>query len=153
MDQPVNVPIHSVRTMSQRIGLASVGMRRWMWTKALGRGPRIVVLILVAWLATPARSNGDPMAPPRPPKTRVATGNAPVSNTPAPLLWTRVGADTAVAWYGGHLVQVGSEVNGARIEAIAEDHIVVSKQGRRHRVPLLAEDLTGKAGSEGRARH
>ncbi|MFN3594921.1 MAG: hypothetical protein ACK4TK_09595, partial [Thiobacillaceae bacterium] len=40
----------------------------------------------------------------------------------------------------GRMVQTGSEVDGARIEHIAEDHVIVSRKKRRYRVPLLTVD-------------
>lgn len=86
-----------------------------------------------------AAASADPMAPP----PRLAKGVAPGDTkavpvfVPANLLWTRVGSDTALAWYGGRLVQAGMVIDGARIESIAEDHLVVSHAGRRHRVLLL----------------
>ncbi|MDW8323875.1 MAG: hypothetical protein RMK60_07225 [Burkholderiales bacterium] len=57
---------------------------------------------------------------------------------PAVLLWTLVGPGASYAWYGGRLVRPGDEIEGGRVHAIAEDHIVLLIGRRRERVPLIA---------------
>lgn len=99
--------------------------------------------VLLAGLAAAALSAAamhDPMAPPAGPAPGVAAQPAAPPFSPAPLLWTRVGGQGPVAWYGGRPVGIGEMVEGGRIVAIAEDHIVIAAQGRLHRVSLIPAD-------------
>jgi len=49
----------------------------------------------------------------------------------------RVNGRHSIAWYGGTTVRLGDAVEGGRVMAIHEDHIVISGKGGRRTVYLL----------------
>ncbi len=110
-----------------------------------------VLIVTLVTLAAEVHA-ADPMAPPRVVKKGEKIPNREQTFTPAPLLWTRVGAEASLAWYGGRLVQTGNEVEGARIEYIAEDHIILSQNRRLYRVPLLLVDGIAAPGADAAVR-
>lgn len=129
----------------------SAAGRGWGWKSVEGPLARVrrrargmiglhFLLVTLATQAIDVHAAADPMAPPRVLRKGEKATDRGETFTPAPLLWTWVGAETSLAWYGGRMVQVGSEVDGVRIEHIAEDHVTVSRKNRRYRVPLLTLD-------------
>lgn len=84
--------------------------------------------------------------PTEPPKIR-ANAVAGVETAPeeASLAWVRVNGRHSIAWYGGTTVRLGDAVEGGRVTAIHEDHIVISGKGGRRTVYLL--DRTTRAQS------
>lgn len=93
----------------------------------MGALVRVLLFTAVMSVAWQAQAVIDPTAPPR-------WLAAPGSDAPAPaeLAWVRVNGRQSVAWYGGTIVRLGEAVEGGRVAAIREDHIViVGSQGRR----------------------
>ncbi|HWR77567.1 MAG TPA: hypothetical protein VN283_10220 [Thiobacillus sp.] len=101
---------------------------------------RMMVWALAALLATPlaAASLPDPTALPKFRASPDAAGSneAGVHETAA-LAWMRVNGHHSIAWYNGTTVKVGDSVDGERVTAIHEDHIVLSGKGGRRAVYLL----------------
>ncbi|KVW93355.1 hypothetical protein [Thiobacillus denitrificans] len=96
---------------------------------------RLMVWALAALLAMPlaAASLPDPTALP---KFR-ASADAEGAHEAAALAWVRVNGRHSIAWYNGTTVKVGDSVEGGRVVAIHEDHIVLSGKGGRRAVYLL----------------
>ncbi len=92
-------------------------------------GAPVKIMLLLAWLSAAglAQAAIDPTAPP---KSLAASG--PDAQAPAELAWVRLNGKQSLAWYGGAAVRLGDAVEGGRVVAIREDHIViVGSQGRR----------------------
>ena len=100
---------------------------------------RMMVLALTALLLTPAvaSSLSDPTALP---KTMLSTGSEG-ANEPAGLAWVRVDGRNSIAWFGGTTVKLGEAVEGGRVTAIREDHIVISGKDGRQTVYLLDQSV------------
>jgi len=98
-----------------------------------------MVWALAALLAMPlaAASLPDPTALP---KFRASPG-ADGSQEAATLAWVSVNGRRSIAWYNGTTVKVGDAVEGGRVAAIHEDHIVLSGKGGRHAVYLLDQAI------------
>lgn len=96
--------------------------------KALRMKCQLAVMLALAtgWAAAAF----DPMAPPK------ATTAAKVPQGSA-LAWIRVNGRQSIAWYGGAAVKVGDVVEGGRVSAIREDHIVVTGTGGSRSIYLL----------------
>lgn len=96
---------------------------------------RLMVWALGVLLAMPlaAASLPDPTALP---KFR-ASPDADDSHETAALAWVSVNGNHSIAWYDGTTVKVGDSVEGGRVAAIHEDHIVLSGKGGRRAVYLL----------------
>jgi hypothetical protein len=96
---------------------------------------RLMVSALAALLAMPlvAASLPDPTALPQFQAGRGAGG----SPEAAVLAWVSVNGNHSVAWYNGTTVKVGDPVEGGRVAAIHEDHIVLSGRDGRRAVYLL----------------
>lgn len=97
---------------------------------------RMMLFAVAALLAPPlaASSLPDPTALPQS-LSPAAAGTTPPA--PAGLAWVRVNGRHSLAWYGGTTVKLGDEVEGGRVSAIREDHIVISGKGGRSTVYLL----------------
>jgi len=100
---------------------------------------RMMLLALAALLSTPvaAASLPDPTALP---KTLLSAG-AEGASVPAGLAWVRVNGLNSIAWFGGTTVKLGDPVEGGRITAIREDHIVISGKDGRRAVYLLDQSV------------
>ncbi len=96
---------------------------------------RLTVSVLAALLAMPlaAASLPDPTALPQYQASQGAVG----SPEAAVLAWVSVNGNHSIAWYGGTTVKVGDSVEGGRVAAIHEDHIVLSGRNGRRAVYLL----------------
>jgi hypothetical protein len=77
----------------------------------------------------------DPMAPPKVGVDHVA---APQAST---LEWIRMNEHDSIARYRGVTVKVGDAVEGGRVSAIREDHIVISGKGGRRSIYLLERSV------------
>jgi hypothetical protein len=96
------------------------------------RSSRQYRLALLLALATAwAEAAFDPMAPPT---TSATAAAAPQDSA---LAWIRMNGRQSIAWYGGAVVKVGDAVNGGRVSAIREDHIVISGKGGSRKIYLL----------------
>jgi hypothetical protein len=97
--------------------------------KRSSRQYRLALLLALstAW----AEAAFDPMAPP----TTSATAAAVPQDSA--LAWIRMNGRQSIAWYGGAVVKVGDAVNGGRVSAIREDHIVISGKGGSRKIYLL----------------
>jgi hypothetical protein len=96
------------------------------------RSSRQYPLALLLALATAwAHAAFDPMAPPT---TSATAASIPQDRT---LAWIRINGRQSIAWYGGAAVRVGDAVNGGRVSAIREDHIVISGKGGSRTIYLL----------------
>jgi len=101
---------------------------------------RLMACALAALLATPATAAAlpDPTALPKFRASQDAAGsNEAGSNAVAALAWVRVNGRHSIAWYNGTTVKVGDAVEGGRVAAIHEDHIVLSNKNERRAVYLL----------------
>ena len=87
----------------------------------------LVLALSTAW----AEAAFDPMAPP---KTQATAAAAPQDSA---LAWIRMNGRQSIAWYGGAAVRVGDAVDGGRVSAIREDHIVISGKGGSRSIYLL----------------
>lgn len=100
---------------------------------------RMMLLAVAALLAPPlaASSLPDPTALPK------SLSSAPAGATPEAtgLAWVRVNGRHSLAWYGGTTVKLGDAVEGGRVTAIREDHIVISGKGGRSTVYLLDHSI------------
>lgn len=96
---------------------------------------RLMVWALAAFLAMPlaAASLPDPTALPK----FLASPDAEASHEAGALAWVSVNGNHSIAWYDGTTVTVGDAVEGGRVAAIHEDHIVLSGRGGRRAVYLL----------------
>lgn len=97
---------------------------------------RMLVMALFMPLATAALLP-DPTALP------AIQGADAVSEVPV-LAWVKVNGKRSVAWYGGSTVKLGDTVEGGRVTAIREDHIVISGKDGRRTVYLLDESIRTK---------
>jgi hypothetical protein len=77
----------------------------------------------------------DPTEPPKLRASAAAGGEAAPEE--ATLAWVRVNGRNSIAWYGGTTVRLGDAVEGGRVTAIHEDHIVISGKGGSRSVYLL----------------
>jgi len=89
-----------------------------------------LALLLVAGMASAVSD------PTEPPKTRASAGGE-TAPAEAGLAWVRLNGRHSIAWYGGTTVKLGEAVEGGRLTAIHEDHIVISGKGGRRTVYLL----------------
>jgi hypothetical protein len=90
--------------------------------------------LLAGVLALPmnwAWADFDPMAPPTVGVDKVAAPQASV------LDWIRMNGRYSIASYRGATVKVGDAVEGGRVSAIREDHIVISGKGGSRSIYLL----------------
>lgn len=98
---------------------------------------RMMLLVAIAVLAAPlaAESLPDPTALPQ-----ALSSPGPENVTVEPTLaWVKVNGKRSIAWYGGSAVKLGDSVDGGRVTAIREDHIVISGKSGRRTVYLLDE--------------
>jgi hypothetical protein len=90
--------------------------------------------LLAMGLALPigwASAAFDPMAPPKVGADQVA---APQTSA---LEWIRMNGRYSIASYRGVTLKVGDAVEGGRVSAIREDHIVISGKGGSRSIYLL----------------
>lgn len=80
-------------------------------------------------------SGFDPTAPPQ-----VRTRENPSENV-SRLAWVRLDGRNSIAWYGDTTVKLGERVEGGRVVAIHEDHIVIAGRGGRRTIPLLSSQV------------
>jgi hypothetical protein len=98
----------------------------------------IVIALLTSPLA--AASLPDPTALPQ-----ALSSPGPESGYIEPTLaWVKVNGKRSIAWYGGSTVKLGDAVEGGRVTAIREDHIVISGKGGRRVVYLLDASVRSK---------
>ena len=98
---------------------------------------RMMLLVVMAALTAPlaAASLPDPTALPK-----ALSSPGPENETVEPTLaWVRVNGKRSIAWYGGSTVKLGDTVEGGRVTAIREDHIIISGKSGRRSVYLLDE--------------
>lgn len=98
---------------------------------------RMMLLVVMAALTAPlaAASLPDPTALPK-----ALSNPGPDNESVEPTLaWVRVNGKRSIAWYGGSTVKLGDTVEGGRVTAIREDHIVISGKSGRRSVYLLDE--------------
>jgi hypothetical protein len=86
-----------------------------------------VLALAMGW----ASAAFDPMAPP---KVVVNQVDAPQSGA---LEWVRMNGHYSIARYRGATVKVGDAVEGGRVSAIREEHIVISGKGGSRSIYLL----------------
>jgi hypothetical protein len=100
---------------------------------------RMMVFAIAVLLTSPlaAASLPDPTALP---KSLSNSGAASVYEEPV-LAWVRLNGRNSIAWYGGTTVKLGDAVEGGRVTAIREDHIVISGKDGRHAVYLLDQSV------------
>lgn len=79
----------------------------------------------------------DPTAPPA---VRTLETQNPTQNG-ARLAWVRVDGKNSIAWYGDTIVKLGERVEGGRVVAIHEDHIVIEGREGRRIVRLLGSQV------------
>ena len=100
---------------------------------------RMMLFAAAVLLALPlaAASLPDPTALPK------SMANPGVETAPEQpgLAWVRVNGRNSIAWYGGTTVKLGDAVEGGRVTAIHEDHIVISGKGGRRVVYLLDDSV------------
>lgn len=98
---------------------------------------RMMLLALAALLSTMAAAGSlpDPTALPK------TLSNADVAGTPGELTWVRVDGRNSIAWFGGTTVKLGEQVEGGRVTAILEDHIVISGKHGRRSIYLLDQSI------------
>ncbi|NDP48364.1 MAG: hypothetical protein GZ085_08230 [Sulfuriferula multivorans] len=96
---------------------------------------RMMLFVLMALLlpAAAATSLPDPTALP---KAMTSPGTEALQEAPA-LDWVKLNGKHSIAWYGGSIVKLGESVEGGRVTAIHEDHIVISGKGGRRVIYLL----------------
>ena len=100
---------------------------------------RMMLCAAAMLLALPlaAASLPDPTALPQ----SMATTGAETAPAQPGLAWVRVNGQHSIAWYGGTTVKLGDAVEGGRVTAIREDHIVISGKGGRRVVHLLDDSV------------
>lgn len=98
-----------------------------------------MMLLAMALLTSPlaVASLTDPTAPPQVPSSSGVAG----AHEDAGLAWVRVNGPHSIAWYGGTTVRLGDAVEGGRVTAIREDHIVISGKSGRRAVYLLDQSI------------
>lgn len=104
----------------------------------MGHVLKYLGLLLAGFAMNPVWADFDPTAPPR----LAASADAPAASA---LSWVRVDGKNSVAWYGGTTVKLGDRVEGGRIAAIHEDHIVIAGSNGRRIVPLLDSQVQHRA--------
>lgn len=107
----------------------------------MGNHVTAVSLIVLAGGWTTAHATFDPMQPPA--SLSLDTVNAPA--VVSQLSWIRNDHRRPVAWYGGRVVGIGDQVDGVRIQAIRDDHIVVTGQEGRQVIWLLGTRIAKPA--------
>lgn len=106
----------------------------------------IFMLVLpVGWAAAAF----DPTAPPAQPTG--GSADAGTAARQAGLAWVRVNGRDSLAWYGGTTVRLGDLVEGGRVSAIREDHIVISGKGGYRAVYLLDRSIRTQLPAPARA--
>lgn len=85
-----------------------------------------VLLLPVGW----AIAAFDPTAPPR------AVPDPSANTRQTRLTWIRLHGAHPLAMYDGVIVRLGDAVEGGRVTAIREDHIVITGKRGRHTVFL-----------------
>ncbi|MDP3214124.1 MAG: hypothetical protein Q8S73_08470 [Deltaproteobacteria bacterium] len=101
-------------------------------------GPLALALALgTGWAAAAF----DPMAPPG----KITAGAKAVAVVPQDktLAWVRLNGRYSIAWYGDKAIKVGDAVEGGRVSAIREDHIVISGKGGSRSIYLLDRTVRG----------
>jgi len=98
---------------------------------------KVQLALALALAAGWAAAAFDPTAPP---KTR-ASVSAETAHEEASLAWVRVNGPHSIAWYNGTTVKLGDPVDGGRVTAIREDHIVISGKGGSRAVYLLNHSI------------
>lgn len=93
---------------------------------------RLTALLAGALFGVPAFAI-DPTAPPLTTGASATTG----AGANAQLAWVLVDGRQSVAWYDGAVARLGDTVNGERLLAIREDHIVLAGPQGTRRVYLL----------------
>ena len=101
----------------------------------MGQILKYCVLGWVSLLATCAWAEFDPTAPPQFKTRETQPQNG--SN----LAWVRMDGRNSIAWYGGTAVKLGERVEGGRVVAIHEDHIVIAGPQGRRTIPLLSSQV------------
>ena len=96
----------------------------------MGQILKLFCLLFAGLVAAPAVAEFDPTVPP---KIRAAAERP----SEATLSWVRVNGKNSIAWYNGAIVTLGDKVEGGRVVAIQEDHIVIAGRGSRRTVFLL----------------
>ena len=111
---------------------------------------RLTMTALAALLAMPlaAASLPDPTALP----VSRANPDAGGTSEAATLAWVSVNGRHSIAWYNGTTVKVGDPVEGGRVAAIHEDHIVLSDKGGRRAVYLLDHAIRTQPQAQAQAR-
>ena len=95
----------------------------------------LFVLMVLLLPAATATSLPDPTTLPK-----AMTSPGPEALQEASVLaWVKLNGKRSIAWYGGSIVKPGDSVEGGRVRAIREDHIVISGKGGRRVVYLLDE--------------
>ena len=79
----------------------------------------------------------DPTAPP-PVRTLESQNQA---QKVSGLAWVRVDGKNSIAWYGDTTVKLGERVEGGRVVAIHEDHIVIEGRAGRRLIPLWGSQV------------
>lgn len=98
---------------------------------------RMILTVAMALLTAPlaAASLPDPTALPK-----ALSSPGPEAEWVEPTLaWVKVNGKNSIAWYGDSTVKLGDAVDGGRVTAIYEDHIVISGKNGRRSVYLLDE--------------
>lgn len=100
---------------------------------------RMMPMALSLALAMPlaAASLPDPTALPK----SLSAASAGARPEETGLAWVRVNGQQPIAWYGGTTVTLGDQVDGGRVTAIREDHIVISGKDGRRTVHLLDHSI------------
>lgn len=96
----------------------------------------LVLALTTSW----ATAAFDPMAPPKIAVTQANQADVPQVKA---LAWVRMNGRNSIAWYGGSAVKVGDAVDGGRVSAIREDHIVISSKGGSRSIYLLDRTVRG----------
>jgi hypothetical protein len=97
----------------------------------------MMLMVVMGLLAAPlaAASLPDPTALPK-----ALSSPGPEAELVEPTLaWVKVNGKNSIAWYGDSPVKLGDLVDGGRVTAIREDHIVISGKNGRRSVYLLDE--------------
>ena len=90
---------------------------------------RLLCALLAGFATGTAWADFDPTAPPK-----IRSANVPTQSS---LAWVRVNGKNSIAWYNGTIVKLGDQVEGGRVVAIREDHIVIAGQGGHRTISLL----------------
>lgn len=90
---------------------------------------RLLCALLAGFATGTAWADFDPTAPPKIRSARVPTQSS--------LAWVRVNGKNSIAWYNGMIVKLGDQVEGGRVVAIREDHIVIAGRGGHRTISLL----------------